>query len=88
MARLGVGWGLETQALQWFLAVVLPHFLPMPLRRLPEPFDHPGWIFEVKHDGFRGSAHIGLSLLAEPQVLAFVQDQRDLLQTAVPAVVP
>jgi bifunctional non-homologous end joining protein LigD len=30
----------------------------MPLLRLPEPFDHPEWIYEVKHDGFRALAHI------------------------------
>jgi bifunctional non-homologous end joining protein LigD len=32
---------------------------PMPVVRLPEPFDHPDWLFEVKHDGFRALAHIG-----------------------------
>jgi bifunctional non-homologous end joining protein LigD len=31
---------------------------PMPLVRFPEPFDHPDWLFEVKHDGFRALAHI------------------------------
>jgi bifunctional non-homologous end joining protein LigD len=30
----------------------------MPLLRLAEPFDHPDWLFEVKHDGFRALAHI------------------------------
>jgi bifunctional non-homologous end joining protein LigD len=30
----------------------------MPLVRLPEPFDHPDWLFEVKYDGFRALAHI------------------------------
>ena len=30
----------------------------MPLKRLREPFDHPDWIFEIKHDGFRGLAYI------------------------------
>jgi ATP-dependent DNA ligase len=30
----------------------------MPLLRLPEPFDHPEWLFEIKHDGFRALAHI------------------------------
>jgi ATP-dependent DNA ligase len=30
----------------------------MPLLRLPEPFDDPDWLFEVKHDGFRALAHI------------------------------
>jgi bifunctional non-homologous end joining protein LigD len=31
---------------------------PMPLVRIPEPFDHPDWLFEVKHDGFRALAII------------------------------
>jgi bifunctional non-homologous end joining protein LigD len=26
--------------------------------RLAAPFDHPDWIFELKHDGFRGLAYI------------------------------
>ena len=30
----------------------------MPLLRLPEPFSHPDWTFEVKHDGFRALATI------------------------------
>ncbi len=30
----------------------------MPLARLPEPFDHPNWLFEVKYDGFRALAHL------------------------------
>ncbi len=30
----------------------------MRLQRLREPFDHPDWLFEVKHDGFRGLAYI------------------------------
>jgi bifunctional non-homologous end joining protein LigD len=35
-----------------------PSFRPMPLVRIPEPFDHPDWLFEVKHDGFRALAHV------------------------------
>ena len=35
-----------------------PALRPMPLLRLPKPFDHPDWLFEVKHDGFRALAHI------------------------------
>jgi ATP-dependent DNA ligase len=30
----------------------------MPLARLPEPFDHPDWIFELKYDGFRALAYV------------------------------
>src|SRR5919201_1683104 len=33
-------------------------FVPMPLVRLPAPFDHPDWMFELKHDGFRALAHV------------------------------
>ena len=31
---------------------------PMRLLRIPEPFDHPGFIFEPKLDGFRALAHV------------------------------
>ncbi len=31
---------------------------PMPLIHIPEPFDHPDWLFELKHDGFRGLAYV------------------------------
>ena len=31
---------------------------PMPLVRVPAAFDHPDWIFELKHGGFRALAHI------------------------------
>jgi len=30
----------------------------MPLASLHAPFDHPGWIFELKYDGFRALAYI------------------------------
>ena len=30
----------------------------MPLGRLPEPFDHPDWVFEIKYDGFRALAYV------------------------------
>jgi bifunctional non-homologous end joining protein LigD len=30
----------------------------MPLIRIAEAFDHPDWIFELKHDGFRALAHV------------------------------
>jgi hypothetical protein len=30
----------------------------MRLLRIPEPFDHPDWLFEPKMDGFRGLAHV------------------------------
>jgi bifunctional non-homologous end joining protein LigD len=30
----------------------------MPLVRIPEPFDNPDWLFELKHDGFRALAQV------------------------------
>jgi bifunctional non-homologous end joining protein LigD len=36
----------------------LPKIEPMKLSLIPEPFDHPDWIFELKHDGFRALAYI------------------------------
>jgi bifunctional non-homologous end joining protein LigD len=33
-------------------------FQPMPLRRRPDAFDHPDWLFELKYDGFRALAII------------------------------
>jgi bifunctional non-homologous end joining protein LigD len=32
-------------------------FVPAALVRLPEPFDHPDFIYELKYDGFRTLAH-------------------------------
>ena len=31
----------------------LPRIRPMRLRLVKEPFDHPDYLFELKHDGFR-----------------------------------
>jgi len=28
-------------------------------RRVADAFDHPDWVFELKHDGFRALAYIG-----------------------------
>lgn len=36
----------------------LPPLLPMPLVRIPDPFNDPAWIFELKLDGFRALAYI------------------------------
>jgi bifunctional non-homologous end joining protein LigD len=36
----------------------LPRISPLTLTRKREPFDHPDWVFELKHDGFRGVAYI------------------------------
>src|SRR5688572_29139933 len=31
---------------------------PMRLLRIPQPFDHPDFVYELKLDGFRGVAHV------------------------------
>lgn len=36
--------------------VPLTQWRPMPLIRVQQPFDHPGWLYELKHDGFRALA--------------------------------
>lgn len=36
----------------------LPRIAPLTLTRQREPFDHPDWVFELKHDGFRAVAYI------------------------------
>src|SRR6187401_3103358 len=36
----------------------MPSITPMRLLRIPEPFDHPNFIFEPKIDGFRSLAHV------------------------------
>jgi bifunctional non-homologous end joining protein LigD len=36
----------------------LPAFWPAPLQRVPAPFSHPDWLFEIKWDGFRALAYI------------------------------
>ena len=37
---------------------MLPPIRPQPLVRIPEPFNDPEWIFELKLDGFRALAYI------------------------------
>jgi len=39
---------------------VPPPFHPVELLRAREPFDHPDWLFELKHDGFRALAYISV----------------------------
>lgn len=36
----------------------LPRIVPIHLARLPDPFDHPDWIYELKWDGFRALGYI------------------------------
>jgi bifunctional non-homologous end joining protein LigD len=33
-------------------------YQPMPLARRAQPFSHPDWLFEIKHDGFRALAYL------------------------------
>jgi bifunctional non-homologous end joining protein LigD len=37
---------------------MLPQISPSPLTSLNEPIGHPNWIYEVKHDGFRGILYV------------------------------
>jgi ATP-dependent DNA ligase len=37
---------------------VLPRIQPMRLTRIAKAFDDPDYLFELKHDGFRGIAYI------------------------------
>ena len=39
----------------------LPRISRLTLTRRREPFDHPDWIFELKHDGLRAVAYISAS---------------------------
>lgn len=43
---------------RWLYTSHVQFIHPMPLRRLPEPFDHPDWLYELKYDGFRSLAVI------------------------------
>ncbi len=38
--------------------MTLPIVEPMKLFRVADPFNHPDWIFELKHDGFRSLAYL------------------------------
>jgi len=38
--------------------VSLPRIQPINPTRIAAPFDHPNFVFELKHDGFRAVAHI------------------------------
>jgi bifunctional non-homologous end joining protein LigD len=37
---------------------MLPVITPAPLTSLKEPIDHPNWLYELKHDGFRGMLYV------------------------------
>ena len=42
----------------WSSLIVLPRIHPMRLSLVREPFDHPDYIFELKHDGFRALVYL------------------------------
>jgi hypothetical protein len=44
----------------------MPH-RPMPLVRIPEPFDHPDGLYELKHDGFRAQREGNMNLIRSAQ---------------------
>ena len=37
---------------------MLPQISPSPLTSLKEPIGHPNWVYELKHDGFRGILYV------------------------------
>jgi ATP-dependent DNA ligase len=37
---------------------MLPQISPAPLTSLKEPIGHPNWVYELKHDGFRGILYV------------------------------
>ena len=37
---------------------MLPVVQPAKLTQLKEPIDNPNWLYEIKHDGFRGVLHM------------------------------
>ena len=59
--------------------MVTPPTRPMPLIRVASPFDHPEWLFELKHDGFRhcaGDGHLCTLVSRRRQVLQTVSAAR------------
>src|SRR6266850_622841 len=50
----------------------------MPLIRGVDPFDHPDWVFELKHDGFRALAHAvrAHSAILDGEVVVLAPDGR------------
>jgi bifunctional non-homologous end joining protein LigD len=51
-------WALAHTPPNWSIEGVSLRFAPMPLAVLDEPFDHDGFIFELKYDGFRALAYL------------------------------
>jgi ATP-dependent DNA ligase len=37
---------------------MLPQISPSPLTSQKEPIGHPNWVYELKHDGFRGVRYV------------------------------
>jgi hypothetical protein len=38
--------------------MMLPVIEPAPLTAVKVPIDHPNWLYELKHDGFRGMLYL------------------------------
>jgi bifunctional non-homologous end joining protein LigD len=38
--------------------MMLPVIAPAPLTSVKVPIDHPNWLYELKHDGFRGILYV------------------------------
>jgi bifunctional non-homologous end joining protein LigD len=57
---------------------------PMPLKRRPDPFSHPDWLYEIKYDGFRALAFVqnGTCRLISRNGNAF--SSFDVLRSAIP----
>lgn len=63
----------------------------MSLARLPVPFDHPDWLFELKYDGFRALAYVDdskVQLVSRKGNIykSFTHFRKALAQTLPPAV--
>jgi ATP-dependent DNA ligase len=37
---------------------MLPQISPSPSTSVKEPIGHPNWVYELKHDGFRGILYV------------------------------
>jgi ATP-dependent DNA ligase len=42
---------------------MLPQISPSPLTSVKEPIGHPNWVYELKHDGFRGILYVDRAVL-------------------------
>ena len=52
---------------------------PLTLGRLPAPFDDPGWLYEIKYDGFRARAILEQDSAGAQKDFAIVATTRIML---------